>query len=318
MSRFKYFSVLALVVACFSVIFLWQRLHIESQANDQLRDHVVELELELARRGAVAVGASEVPRRMTERDVAGVRGSVGNEMTRDAVISAANNLGQRGETGFRELLKDPEYRKVQKARLFAEISRLNTDLARELRLSPEQAEALFELLAEQQLDASIRSLSVETGEVGDLTLQQEEMRDLALQQQSAITGILGPAGYQQYREYQKTLPVRRQLVSWQSVLAAANVPLTGDQMTMLVARLAIDEPQIVSSVRSLDPSDPQTPQEVAQRRLDSATERNRRMQEAAQPYLDSAQAEALRTALDLELNLARAARRAVAPQQTTR
>jgi hypothetical protein len=126
------------------------------------------------------------------------------------------------------LLRDPEYRDAMLAQQKVGLRQGSPNLARDLDLSPEQADRLFSTLAEQQLRSMETTSPMMWGEQSDPAQAQEYQRK-AMEQQRAndteLKRVLGEAKYREYQEYQSLSGVRWEADRVRTALANAGVPL---------------------------------------------------------------------------------------------
>ena len=126
------------------------------------------------------------------------------------------------------LLRDPEYREGMLAQQKLGLRQSSPNLARDLDLTPEQADRLFTTLAEQQMRSMENTSPVMWGEQPD-PAKLQEMQQKMLRQQSAneteLKRVLGEAKYREYQEYQSLSGVRWEADRVRASLANAGVPL---------------------------------------------------------------------------------------------
>lgn len=128
------------------------------------------------------------------------------------------------------LMRDPEYREAMLAQQKMGIRQSNPNLRRDLDLTPEQADRLFNTLAEQQLRSmeSANAGPMMWGEQPDPAKMQEFQRKMMAQQsanEAEIKRALGDAKYREYQEYQAASGVRWEADRVRNSLANAGVPL---------------------------------------------------------------------------------------------
>jgi len=151
---------------------------------------------------------------------------------------AGGRFNRRG--GFANLstlLDNPEFNKLWTQQQKDRVKLAYADLFKQLKLSPDQADKLNNLLVERQesiLDvlAAARAQGV-TGrdQIGSLIQQANASVD------SQIQSLLGPDGYAQYNNYLQTAPQRNQVNELQTRLAAAGVPQLQDYQTQQLTQI---------------------------------------------------------------------------------
>lgn len=126
------------------------------------------------------------------------------------------------------LLRDPEYREAMLAQQKMGARQSNPNLARDLDLSPEQADRLFSTLAEQQLRAMETTSPMLWSEQPDPAKMQELQRKMMDQQRAnemEVKRVLGEAKFREYQEYQSLSGVRWEAERVRTALANAGMPL---------------------------------------------------------------------------------------------
>lgn len=216
----------------------------------------------------------------------------------------------------RELLKDPDYRKVRLAQRRLELQRSNPDVAEALGLSPRDADKLLDLLAEYQVRSSeLPPVTVQNPRDAQAANAEMTRNRLALQKQQdeAVTALLGTAGMAQWQEYQGTRGARSQAASMGAQLLQVGQPLTSAQLKPLTAALVAEqqrqrlEVQPRASTTMADPQAREAAQEEAQRR---AEESNRRLLAAIAPSLNPQQLAVFREQFEVQAEMNAVAARA--------
>ena len=126
------------------------------------------------------------------------------------------------------LLRDPEYREAMLAQQKMGARQSNPNLARDLDLSPEQADRLFSTLAEQQLRAMETTSPMLWSEQPDPAKMQELQRKMMDQQRAnemEVKRVLGEAKFREWQEYQSLSGVRWEADRVRTALANAGMPL---------------------------------------------------------------------------------------------
>lgn len=304
---------LALVGGVISV-HLWRELRAERELTAQLRSEVGEL-----RAGPLSLPPDEVP---SQRSAAGMVRAPAPASPTAAVVPAGNVPQpaldvQRLTANRSELLKDPEYRKAALAQARLSLPQRYPGLAEELGLTKEEADRLFDLLAENQLDQTGVMMALPVGANGapDIAAMEDLNRrrqELLRQHEQELQTELGGNRYAQWQEYQQTLGPRQQVVQLGRTLDSAGVPLSSDQSRPLIAAYAAEQKRQTEDLRRLLGSGPISPadqQRFQEERLQVQAESNRRLVEAARSHLNARQVEALQASLDQQLAMNRASNR---------
>jgi hypothetical protein len=158
--------------------------------------------------------------------------------------------GPRGPGGrfnaFATLSSNPEFQKLMAIQMKGRLAQTFGPLFKSLNLSPDQLNQFQTLLADKQqamMDTlqAAREQGINPREDPDgfkaLMTQAVAQTDQSIQQ------VLGDAGFQQYQQYQQTLPERNVVNSLQQQLSYTQTPLTDDEASQMVALLAQNQPQ---------------------------------------------------------------------------
>lgn len=225
-----------------------------------------------------------------------------------AVLSALNE---------RERLKDAEYREARLLRLRLQVPETHPGLVEELGLSAEQAEELFDLLAEIGLESASGPILV-PGANGSLDAEQvRHAHEMQTRHESRIASMLGDATYARWQEYQESQPARLRVVQLSRSMEAAGVPLTSAQMKPLTDLLLADHAHQRQERRATlfapgpngQPADAQAAARLQEERMMRQSESNRRLVDVAAAYLDARQLDLFRKSLDAQLAMNRASSR---------
>ncbi|HZZ20889.1 MAG TPA: hypothetical protein VFE25_16055 [Opitutaceae bacterium] len=146
---------------------------------------------------------------------------------------------------FAALSGNPEFQKLLAIQMKGRLGATYGALFKSLNLSPEQLSQFQGLLADKQqamMDTmqAAREQGINPREDPDgfkaLMTQAVAQTDQNIQQ------MLGDAGFQQYQQYQQTLPERNTVNSLQQSLSYTQTPLTDDESNAMVNLLAQTQP----------------------------------------------------------------------------
>jgi hypothetical protein len=182
------------------------------------------------------------------------------------------------------------------------LRRTYADMPAALGLDANQADRLFDLLADSRVSAAEDSRAY----AGDPAAQQAIEAAARRQRDAAIDALLGPDKAAEFLAFEKSIPARMQVNRIGESMAAANVPLSEAQRTSLVAAVAHEQEAFPRPQR---PADGSGDAEYNMRFLDWQTEYSRRVQARIEPLLNSQQVAQYREALQVQ-NARRANRRA--------
>jgi hypothetical protein len=205
----------------------------------------------------------------------------------------------------RALLRNPEYRKTMLAPLRLAIPHGYPGLVEELRLSTEEADRLFDVLAEHQLELNGLPLpAFNNGMPPDPTTARElaqARRDLQDRQDESLVSILGETRHGQWKEYLETRGVRQQVIRFAEEMKSLGEPLSEAEERSLHSALAAEEKRRQQEVQGMLSNAGQSAPpyqghvvEETNRRHEESVER---ILAAAQPHLSTRQLESLRTSL---------------------
>lgn len=145
----------------------------------------------------------------------------------------------------RQLMRDPDYREAMLTQYRSHMSRQYPGLARELGLTSEQTEALFTLLADQQLRTSETVPSMwDTAESDPTVLQQRQQKmqqhwqEVQRKNEAELAAQLGPQKMQAWKEYQSTLGARHEVEQLSTSLASRGMPLDEDANRSVMKAIA--------------------------------------------------------------------------------
>jgi hypothetical protein len=252
-------SKLAVVLAIVAIgegavtLHLVRQVQVERENAQTLQARVTELEQKTRQPGATFVAVPAQPAtanpfaavRKNEpppaKAVAGNSAAAGNALVGGFTAAGPMPLSAPDQERVREqmqasmerqrtLMRDPEYREAMRAQQKMNLVRSNPNLARDLDMTPEQLDRLYDVLAEQSLRAMENNgpLWPVEGERPDAAKMQEYQRK-AMEQQRAneaeLRRALGDGKYREWQEYQSMAGVRWEADRVRTSLASAGVPL---------------------------------------------------------------------------------------------
>jgi hypothetical protein len=309
---------LALVGGIVSVN-LWRELRAERELTAELRTQLTDRPMAMS--GTAAMAAPAVPEPVTGAPAA--MASTGKSEPATAGREPERLAPQAVELprfllDQQEMMKDPEYRKARLAQTRFNIPQNYPGLAEELGLTPEEADRLFDLLAENQLEMSDVSMlsAVINGVPPDPAVMEDANRrrqEMQRRHDESLTAMLGSNRFSQWQEYQQTRGARQQVVQLSRSLEGIGAPLTPEQSRPLTAayvaeqkRQREDMQRMLSSQRQ---SGPGNQEQMQEERYRFQAESNRRIVDAAKPHLNPQQLDALQASLDQQLAMNRSLQR---------
>jgi len=205
----------------------------------------------------------------------------------------------------RMMLDDPAYREAKLAVSRATLKQRNPLLALELGISEEQADKIFDLMAEGQLRQDSQQLELRaSGNMDAAAIEGMNRQQVAQQQkdQNTLAAMLGPEKYRQLEEIQQTNTARVRMVNIKTLLAQSGQPLSTDQalsMTRVMASAQQREEREMAQLRSSGQWN-QVPE------VERAAEGDRRILESAAGILTAQQLEAVRAQFEKRQEMERA------------
>jgi hypothetical protein len=162
--------------------------------------------------------------------------------------NAAENATRRGGRfgAFASMAGNPEFQKLLSIQMKGRIVQTYGALFKSLNLSPEQLSQFEGLLADKQqamMDvmqaAREQGVSPRTDPDGFKNLVNQAVA----QSDASIQQALGDTAFQQYQQYQQSLPERNTVNSLQQSLSYTQTPLTDDEANQMIGLLQQTQPQ---------------------------------------------------------------------------
>jgi hypothetical protein len=174
-------------------------------------------------------------------------GAAGDQANGDNPAAAGGRGRGGGRMGFfGQLAGNPEFQRLLALQMKSRISATYGPLFKSLNLTPDQLAQFQSLLADKQqalMDtlqaAREQGINPRTDPDGFKTLVNQSVSQV----DTSIQQALGDAAYQQYQQYQQTLPERNTVNSLQQQLSYTQTPLTDDEANQMVTLLAQNQPQ---------------------------------------------------------------------------
>ena len=126
-----------------------------------------------------------------------------------------------------KMLKNPVARKALLSQQLTVLKPMYADLVQQLGLAPDKAERFFQILAD------LNSSALEAGFDARRSDPQALSQSFAASE-TAFKELLGEDGYQEYMNYQRSIPDRASLTQISAQMTAENVPLRPDQSSGLL------------------------------------------------------------------------------------
>lgn len=319
---------------------LWQQLRAEQEQTARLEARVAELEqataaarnpfAPLRQPPPVAETAAVAPRATTAAPSAAPADARPAAAPEPADLVAPRRLAMVSR--HHDMLQDPEYRAAVRAQHRMMLPQSYPDVAKELNLTAEETSALFDLLANQQMESMDGVVSLGADGPPDPATVLEFQRKAEQRREAhaaELAALLGSAKYAQWQQYQESMGARFQVNRLRDVLDATGHPLTDEQARPLIAAIAAEQkreaerarqesgtpgPDAVLSTSSgvallgtaLIAAGPGDALEHLEQSIERTEEANRRLRDVAATWLTAPQLEQFERMLDQELVMRRA------------
>lgn len=179
--------------------------------SEQLRQKLVEQKREAAAPGAVAADPAK-----SVADTNAEKKPDGNWLK-----------------GIAKMFNDPEMKKSMRAQQGFGIRMMYSDLAKELGLSSQDANLVFDLLADRQMDMSTKALGSD-GDESKLEANAAEAQKSKANYDAEIKNILGEERMKKFEDYERTAGERMMLQQYQQSLSVSGAPLDDGQRKALL------------------------------------------------------------------------------------
>jgi hypothetical protein len=280
------------VIAGIMSVYFWQQLRVERERTGILQQRVSQLELAQARpvQAAAPPLAMQLVGKPTE-EPATVAAGAGPEASVRGRAAAVRE-------GIRGLLQDPEFRDGMTAGLRTALAQAYPDLAKELNLTPEQANRLLDLISKYRLSSLGNVLGGGAADAAGRQNLQAAVQENERKRDAEISAMLGDAKYQQWKEYEGSLDARQQVTRLRQTVDTSGQPLSQQQERQLITALAAEQRRQTEQAQVLaqpaGASAARDPLAMMEENARRAEENNRRNVEVASSYLNPQQLEAYR------------------------
>lgn len=293
---------------------LWRDLNDVRVQSGKLRDRVISLQ-------SAQVAANLAPPPASAVAAPGAAaGALAVNAAQPGAVPAVTPAASKGDAlmeGIGKVLATQEGKDMIVAQLRMMLPQQFPDLAKELGFTKAEEEKFFDLLVKQQAALSGEALGALGAAGGDPAQMQELQRKVREQQQAQQAELNTMLGSKAplWQEYQKTLPVRRQVNQLQSALGEGNA-LSASQSKALMTTVAAEQARIqedrINAVRTAAAAGtrvPNSPDDQLKREL----ENNERLVNAASSQLSPQQLDAYKKLLQQQTEMGRRLMQAIAP-----
>jgi hypothetical protein len=180
------------------------------------------------------------------------------------------------------MMKNPQMKEMVRAQQKMMIDQMYGSLSKYLNLSPDQLDALKNLLSDRQMAMTDSGLAMMGGSDADRKQAMEDTKAIKADYDQKIKDLLGPQDYQTFQDYEKTAGERVQLQMFKGSLPT-DAALTDQQENDLLnamyeARKAVPASSLLNN-KSSDPS---------QFSEESIAQAMKQMEQLQQAYADRA------------------------------
>jgi hypothetical protein len=293
---------------------LWRELRAERELVDSLRIQVAEA----VSPGRPLVASGAAPQATTPASSATASPI---KMPSDAALAAANYAdavaaGRKAAERERELWKDPDYRNARLAQIRLTIPGSYPGLAEELGLTAAEEAALFDRIAEYQLDMNgtiTQAVPVGNDAAVDAGTSNR-LQEISRQRDTAIAAQLGPARYAQWQQYVQNSAARSEATSMNSALTQAGHGLNAAQLrsltTVLIKESQRQREEATVRARSANVQDQVSQAQFEEVLRTTQDESRQRIVTAATSFLNADQLAVVRAQMEQQTALSRALSRA--------
>ena len=286
---------LSLVVASVAIsAILWRQLHTERQLNADLQTQLTDARTALATRPEPQPVVAANPQPAPAPPSAACPPTVPEKPT--AAATAAAMLADSAKRQ-KTLLEDSDFRKARIAGIRSNVQLRLANLPRDLGLSPQEADAVFNIIAESQLrqeslvaDQLAGAAAPDAAAAAELERTTQDIRN---QQKAAMVALLGPERANAVQDYRETVPSRQRASNLTNMLTQAGKPLSDEQSKSLTSAIIAEQRREESEAA---PATSDQPSQQSQ--ADRAIEGDRRILAAAASFLDAQQIELMRARFD--------------------
>ncbi|WP_129776058.1 hypothetical protein [Peristeroidobacter soli] len=224
----------------------------------------------------------------------------------------------------RQLMQDPEYREAMRVQTRGNFARQYPGVIQELGLDPQQADAFFDLLADQQLRANeqmqpLWEMETDPSDQAAMQERNRKIQQMAQQNQrrneAEIAAQLG-SKVQAWKEYQSTMGVRYELENMRNTLVSNGLPISDDMSKPMLKALAQANQAEADEFAAANRGEPAaalgwsaggstsgSDSNNMERHLEMAKKRNQRMLDAISPYLSFEQRAAIERQQEAQLKM---------------
>ena len=264
MRRALFLSGVALFMLAALNLWTWRQLTAERARASSQREQV-------SSRGDPQFASRGTPSPMHQTDVAAATAMPPEEAS-PASASPEIVTGVDPEV----LLKDPDYLRAWRTQTRSGIDAMYPDLAKALKLTPEMANRLQELLVDHQLATMHTSVRIIDGHIANPD-QEHEWEQRQRKEQDEIATLLGPRRMTAFDEYKDNLRYRAEVNILRAGMGSGPDGMRDDQVEALIPiyRAAVEREDANAPQGTVDPAPGLGPIDPVQWAADNAQSRER-------------------------------------------
>jgi hypothetical protein len=187
-----------------------------------------------------------IGRLTAERDAARSKLKSGDVAASDSSAGSNGSAGKQPSAGegmkaLSKMFESEEGRKMMKSQMTMMTRMQYADLARLLKLSPQDADQIMALLADRQSALSEESFKfMGEGKLDEAGAKEMQAKAAAVKKEydEKLRAMLGEEKFQQMQDYEKTLGDRMMMTQYEQQFSSAGVPLQAGQRDQLLAIMA--------------------------------------------------------------------------------
>jgi hypothetical protein len=274
----------ALMASGGSTFWMWQQLRAERDANSVLRERLTVLGQQSTTAVAPLQAAARASSSATSERVTKV----------DAHTPPANlPASPQDDIDNRQLLllKNPEYLKALRAQRRQTLEYQFRQLAQVLKLTPEKSAALFDLLADQSVEAAVMRWQSRATE-GEERALRSAMEERDRKADADLETLLGASNMIRLREFRETLGSRIEVNRLRSELSGGAEPLRDDQFEPMLGIVFAEQQRMNRELQDYYTTGP-TADGTHSIQTEFAVAANQRIVESAKAILTKAQLTAI-------------------------
>lgn len=192
----------------------------------------------------------------------GKKGDSSVEVAATATSTTGTPAGEQKEgkgawmKGIAKMFTDPEMKKTMRAQQAMGIRMMYGDLAKELGISPQEAEQLLELLTDRQMDMAAAGMQTLDPNNPNQQSDKERLAENAKRYEEQIKAMLGEEKFKSLKTFEGSIGDRFMLQQFEGQFGAAGAPLEGDQKQQLLSLMREERTKTPPQLNIANSNDP--------------------------------------------------------------